>query len=134
MSDEVNQPAHYTFASIEVIDYITDRGLGFALGNVVKYCARADFKGKRTQDLQKALWYVAKAREASNADQLFNRDAVRELTAEEVTEEWVKGNNHWLGIVVHAVQSITEKKYYDDYQMELTMLELAIRSALCISC
>jgi hypothetical protein len=58
----VNHPAHYapggnmTFEAINVIDAW---GLGFALGNCVKYVCRA---GRKTPsaltDLRKALWYL----------------------------------------------------------------------------
>lgn len=33
-------------------------GLGFSLGNCVKYIARCDHKGTRTEDLKKAQWYL----------------------------------------------------------------------------
>jgi hypothetical protein len=56
--DPINQPTHYTFSRIEVIDAIEAWELGFHLGNVVKYVARADRKGNRFNDLQKARWYL----------------------------------------------------------------------------
>lgn len=58
MSNAVNHPAHYNTGNIEVIDAIEDWGLGFSLGNAVKYIARADHKGKPVEDLEKALWYI----------------------------------------------------------------------------
>lgn len=57
-SDSVKHPKHYNTGRIEVIDAIEDWRLGFNLGNVVKYVARADHKGKRLEDLKKALWYL----------------------------------------------------------------------------
>ena len=57
-SDSVNHPSHYNKGSIEVIDAIDDWGLGFCLGNVVKYVARAGHKGKCLEDLKKAAWYL----------------------------------------------------------------------------
>lgn len=56
----VTNPAHYTDGKIEVIDFIEDKALGFRLGNAVKYIARAGKKdpAKRTEDLQKAAWYL----------------------------------------------------------------------------
>ncbi len=57
-SSLVNHPSHYNKGKIEVIDAIEDWKLGFNLGNVVKYVARADHKGKRLEDLKKALWYL----------------------------------------------------------------------------
>lgn len=58
MSDRVNHPKHYNFGTIEVIDAIEDWGLGFHLGNVVKYVARAPHKGSELEDLKKARWYL----------------------------------------------------------------------------
>ena len=61
MSDAVNHPSHYNTGSIEVIDAIEDWGLGFALGNAVKYIARAAHKGKMIDDLKKARRYLDRA-------------------------------------------------------------------------
>ena len=58
MSDAVNHPSHYNTGKIEVIDAIEDWGLGFALGNAVKYIARAAHKGRLIEDLRKARWYL----------------------------------------------------------------------------
>ena len=59
-NDAVNHPSHYTDGKIEVIDFIEDKGLGFCLGNAVKYIARAGKKDatKEIEDLQKAVWYI----------------------------------------------------------------------------
>ncbi len=56
----VNHPAHYTSGGIEVIDAIEAWGLGFCLGNAVKYIARAGKKDamKTREDLEKARWYL----------------------------------------------------------------------------
>ena len=43
-NDPVNHPSYYTDGKIEVIDYIKDKGLGFSLGNAVKYISRAGKK------------------------------------------------------------------------------------------
>jgi hypothetical protein len=58
--DPVNRPAHYTDGKIEVIDYIEDKGLGFCLGNAIKYISRAGkkYKDKEIEDLKKAIWYI----------------------------------------------------------------------------
>lgn len=66
MEDKVNHPSHYANGKIEVIDFIEDKGLGFNLGNVVKYVARAGRKkstgksidAKALEDLKKAAWYL----------------------------------------------------------------------------
>lgn len=58
--DTVNHPSHYTSGKIEVIDYIEDQGLGYHLGNAVKYISRAGKKDptKKVEDLRKAAWYI----------------------------------------------------------------------------
>jgi|6_EtaG_2_1085325.scaffolds.fasta_scaffold07245_8 NADH:ubiquinone oxidoreductase subunit F (NADH-binding) len=55
----VDHPGHYqSAAGIEVIEVIEAFGLGFNDGNAVKYILRARMKGKRIEDIKKALWYL----------------------------------------------------------------------------
>ena len=64
--DAVNRSEHSAGTKIEVIDYIEDKGLGFCLGNCIKYISRAgkkksagmSDKEKEIQDLEKAKWYL----------------------------------------------------------------------------
>lgn len=56
--DAVNHPLHYTRGKIEVIDFIEDQQLPYHLGNVIKYIARAGYKGDKLEDLKKARWYL----------------------------------------------------------------------------
>ena len=42
----------------DVIDFITDYGLNFNRGNVIKYIARAGKKADELSDLRKALDYI----------------------------------------------------------------------------
>jgi hypothetical protein len=61
MSKEaVNHPQHYGGADnpYEAIKVIEAWGLGFCLGNTVKYISRAGKKDDVLQDLQKARWYL----------------------------------------------------------------------------
>ena len=60
MTEAVNHPKHYGGEDnpFEVIKIINHYNLNFELGNVLKYVLRADKKGNRKQDLQKALWYL----------------------------------------------------------------------------
>lgn len=55
----VNHPQHYggdtTYEAIKVIEAW---GLGFHLGNVVKYISRWDKKGDAVENLKKAQWYL----------------------------------------------------------------------------
>ena len=60
--DAVNHPGHYTFGSIEVIDYIRDKLTpeefqGYCEGNVLKYVSRWRHKGG-VEDLKKAKVYL----------------------------------------------------------------------------
>lgn len=59
-SEEVNSPSHYTHGGIETIDYIESKGLGYHLGNVVKYVSRCGHKSGTDplKDLKKARWYL----------------------------------------------------------------------------
>jgi|TARA_R110001583_G_scaffold54249_1_gene166349 hypothetical protein len=56
----VDHPDHYGGEDnpYEAIKVIEKWGLGFNLGNAVKYISRADKKGKRLEDLKKASWYI----------------------------------------------------------------------------
>ena len=61
--DPVYSPAHYAFTedpAYEPILVIEAWGLGFCLGNTVKYVARAGRKdpAKEIEDLKKARWYL----------------------------------------------------------------------------
>ena len=76
--DPVARPHHYTFGSIEVIDAIEAWELGFHLGNVVKYVARASHKGRYVEDLRKARWYL---------DRELQRHEPNGSTAEEQSQE-----------------------------------------------
>ena len=60
-ADSVNHPAHYKVGGIETIDFIEAKGFSYHLGNAVKYISRADHKGNRKQDLEKAKWYLERA-------------------------------------------------------------------------
>jgi len=60
-ADMVNHPPHYKAGGIETIDFIEAKNLGYNLGNVVKYVSRADLKGNKLEDLQKAKWYLERA-------------------------------------------------------------------------
>jgi hypothetical protein len=66
--DAVNHPPHYLMGGIETIDFIEAKGLGYNLGNVVKYITRADHKGDKLQDLEKARWYLDRAIDNAYSD------------------------------------------------------------------
>lgn len=55
----VDHPTHYQGNGLEVIEVIEAFGLGFNLGNAIKYILRAGRKTTdRDQDLRKAIWYI----------------------------------------------------------------------------
>lgn len=62
-TETINHPAHYGGADnpYEAIKVIDAWGLGFCLGNTVKYISRAGFKlgTSELEDLKKAQWYLA---------------------------------------------------------------------------
>ena len=73
LNNIISSPAHYTHGSIETIEVIEDWGLGFHLGNAVKYISRAGRKdpSKKIEDLNKAIWYLEreiKKEESDNGD------------------------------------------------------------------
>ena len=57
-TDPVNRPEHYTRGGIECIDVIEALGLGYHLGNALKYLWRCGHKADALEDLKKARWYL----------------------------------------------------------------------------
>lgn len=70
MKNQVEHPAHYGGKEnpYEAIKVIEAWGLGFCLGNTVKYISRAGKKdaAKLVEDLKKAKWYLE--REIANIE------------------------------------------------------------------
>ena len=66
--DMIDHPIHYGGADnpYEAIKVIEAWGLGFSLGNCLKYLARAGKKLDRLEDLKKGRWYLD--REVSNLE------------------------------------------------------------------
>ena len=56
--ESTTDPKHYRDLVPEPIDAIEGWALGYRLGNVIKYIARAAHKGQRLKDLMKARWYL----------------------------------------------------------------------------
>lgn len=65
LTDDVNHPAHYGGKDdpYEAIKVIEEWGLGFCLGNALKYISRAGKKPgvPAEKDLRKARWYIDRA-------------------------------------------------------------------------
>ena len=61
--DVVNQPSHYTYGDIEVIDYIEQvtasypPELAFLVANIIKYISRAPHKNQ-LEDIKKSQYYI----------------------------------------------------------------------------
>lgn len=77
--DVVSRPAHYCAGGFEVIDIIEAYGLGYHLGNVIKYVLRCEGKGKPIEDLKKAQAYLG--REIANREKV----AASALIAQDMT-------------------------------------------------
>lgn len=60
-NDMIDHPTHYKGTSLEVIDIIEDFHLDFCLGNAIKYILRCDKKGRKIEDLKKAIWYLERS-------------------------------------------------------------------------
>lgn len=62
--EKIDHPAHYGGADdpYEAIKVIEAWGLGFCLGNTVKYIAREGKKGAPIEDLKKARWGISTAK------------------------------------------------------------------------
>ena len=63
--DPVNNPQHYNNGTIECIEAIQESMpkeafKGYLKGNTMKYLWRYDYKGKASEDLEKAQWYLNK--------------------------------------------------------------------------
>ena len=68
--DPVNNPSHYNQGSIEAIEAIREAlgaegFISYCRGNALKYLWRCEYKGKRTEDLLKAEYYIKAAAVAS---------------------------------------------------------------------
>lgn len=65
--DDINHPSHYTRGKIEVIDFIEGQQLPYHLGNVIKYVARAGYKGDKLEDLKKSAVVLRPIHQRGNA-------------------------------------------------------------------
>jgi hypothetical protein len=84
-TERINHPAHYGGDTpYEAIKVIEAWGLGFCLGNTVKYIARSPHKGTELEDLKKAAWYLARriAQLEAAADNITLAQAALEHHAE----------------------------------------------------
>ncbi|ACE81985.1 hypothetical protein ST39-O_gp03 [Clostridium phage phiCP39-O] len=82
--DMVNHPNHYNKGKYEVIDVIEDWGLGFSLGNAIKYIARCEHKGNKKQDLEKAIFYIERV---FDSEDYFTSHIIT-IGIDEVLKDW----------------------------------------------
>jgi hypothetical protein len=93
MAETVDHPAHYGGATnpYEVIKVIEAWGLGFSLGNAVKYIARAGKKGDTVQaaieDLEKAAWYINREIEIRSREHRLWHSKFGESRSGEISED-----------------------------------------------
>ena len=67
-SSSVNHPKHYNqIKGVECIDVAEQ--MGFNLGNALKYVWRCGDKGKKIEDLEKAIWYIKREIERTQKDE-----------------------------------------------------------------
>jgi len=64
--DMINHPSHYTHGRFETWEVIEDWGLGYHLGNALKYISRAEHKGDAVEDIKKAKKYLERWLEINN--------------------------------------------------------------------
>ena len=63
--NSVNHPTHYRGKGMEALDVIEAFDLNFNLGNAIKYIIRCEHKGAKSEDLEKAIFYLT--RELNNS-------------------------------------------------------------------
>lgn len=78
MTDNVNNPSHYTSGAIECIDAIRaaltpEEFRGYLKGNITKYIWRERLKGG-AEDIAKAAWYISELKKVDNASGNIERD------------------------------------------------------------
>lgn len=115
--DHVNHPPHYNdgaktvledgTALYEPIKVIEDWGLGFCLGNALKYIIRAPHKGTEERDLKKALWYLERwiDTHAIQIDQHreFSLEAPAMIKPEDVAADWHIDPRGDLGSAIESI-------------------------------
>lgn len=113
---EVDHPAHYNrgantiledgTALYEPIKVIDDWGLGFCLGNAVKYILRAPHKGTERQDLEKARWYLEHWISTETDQHDFYTDTLARALPPRCPPEAVAADWHLGSDLTEALESI----------------------------
>lgn len=111
MKENVDHPAHYADGrEHEPIVVIETWGLGFNLGNALKYISRAGRKdlAKTEEDLRKAVWYIDRElsqsllrRFLSRISRWFLRRKLKgRLSLNDVTTDWKLPSNLSIAIAM----------------------------------
>ena len=58
MEDMINHPKHYTQCAVNVEPIELTSRLDSCLGQAINYVMRANFKGSKREDLEKAIYYL----------------------------------------------------------------------------
>lgn len=118
--DMVDHPPHYKGNGLESIEVIEGWGLGFHLGNAMKYIIRADRKGNELQDLKKALWYLQRAHDVDPGLSVGVQNLGPHIPA--ITEAFCLQ-----GIKAYIVNDIIFAQYtYDALDRAIALLETLI--------
>lgn len=62
------RPSHYSRLRPQPVEVIEAWGLGWHLGNALKYIARAGHKDDELRDLRKALWFIRRRLQVREAE------------------------------------------------------------------
>ena len=95
MTDTTNDtgPTYYKRGSIQVWDFIRDKGLNFHLGNVIKYVCRAGHKDDDIEDLSKAIHYLSNEIEFRTSKRIQGSIQRKELSESQLAEYAAELNN-----------------------------------------
>jgi len=112
MEEKVNNPRHYHPGNYEAIKVINAWGLGFSLGNVIKYISRAGRKNgsSELEDLKKAQWYLDSAIQdlAEKIELLTNNEDLAPLDRTEKSLEYWAIKRHLInsndGVFMRAME------------------------------
>ena len=85
--DSVDHPQHYASGSLECIDWIEaeltyEEFEGYLKGQIFKYVWRYRDKGKKSQDLKKARWYLNKLIGKMESEEAEETQAIETARAE----------------------------------------------------
>lgn len=127
-TDMINSPPHYVGAGgIEAIDVLEKYNLGLHLGTAMAYLLRADRKGSKVEDLQKARWWFKRWCDTDPDEPCAREDAISWARPEEVVSAFELNGFH-----ADATEQILVMAAFHDGEpphVIITMLDEAIVEA-----